>query len=586
MNSPPIRLAAISGSPPLSLDNIPAGPRQVTRQFASSSSLPGLEHEARLALYTLFQRFVMPGTLQALGELDEQLAEAGVLPNLPARPISSTGIARSSNAQDATAPAPDDMPGDEQRHSSPGALGDEMLLRVRDLLSARRAHSRPSGAAQLPPDPPAPISEVLAAINNLPGSPAPPPSDAYAPAAANFTPEALRDVRHALFDQRSQLRSQLGEGRISPDIDDVIEIIGAIFEMMLNEQDLPDVAKALLSHLHTPYLKYAVADPELLGQPQHPARDWLDDMVRVGSHWVAPSDLKPGLYPWMADAASQGTQTRPLPPILFETRQTSLTNQEKAQHSKQKKRGKRVGEYVRGRARIDQAQDQSQAVLDRLLVNHPGAQLAVDFLEDVWVNYMVLLALRANNDLEALPVRGALVLGSDMCDTCAAVARGGVGAKVAVQKLDKALSLTVVELTPHLEPKVKAFLAKLGAHQGPIDATARTSGTRRQHIRERVREQEVLTEEEQTIANTLRKLPAGTRFWRKSKEGKTDTTLRLIWFNPQTLRFMFADLAGENAGMVSLKELASDVAQGRARALEERNQSFFDKALHSFQSLL
>jgi len=582
-----LRLAAISGRKPIPPGDIPAGPRQITAQFAASSTLLHIEHEARLALYTLFERFVMPASLESLTRLDTLLIDAGVLPDLAPRLAPSAKPARATEPSDAPA-AKDDSAEQAAPEGSGQQLGDEVLLRIRDLLSARRARQRPPGAAHHPPAPPAPMGEVIAAISELPGSPAPPPiPGAQVATTADVSPEDLKDVRQSLFAQRARVRQQLGEERISPDIDDVIEIVGALFEMMLNEENLPDAAKALLSHLHTPYLKYAVADPGVLEDPAHPARHWFDDMVRTGSEWVDPADLKLGLYPWMSDAVLRVTTTKQISKSLFEELQQALAAQVQTRSKKQQGMEKRAGEHARGKALLDQAQDLAQDELDLLLADHPGGHIAADFLEDTWINYLVLLLLRSNNDINSTTVKEALALGQSICDVCDRSARGDPAAGQKVQNLEKTLEVTISHLIPHVKPSVKAFITSLKTNSLPVNINdIKTKQPKRQNIRQRKNARSELTKQEQKIAASLTKLPSGTRLWRQSEDNQNPMTIRLVWFNPQTLHFMFANLAGQNAGMVSIKELASDIAQGRARVLEEHSESFFEKALRSFQALL
>ena len=51
-----------------------------------------------------------------------------------------------------------------------------------------------------------------------------------------------------------------------------IDLVGMLFEYMLSDEHLPDSVKALLSYLHTPFLKIAFIDKDFFEQPEHPAR--------------------------------------------------------------------------------------------------------------------------------------------------------------------------------------------------------------------------------------------------------------------------------------------------------------------------
>src|SRR5690606_36420979 len=58
------------------------------------------------------------------------------------------------------------------------------------------------------------------------------------------------------------------------------------FEYMLNDENLPDSVKALLSYLHTPFLKVAFVDPGFFEQAEHPARLLLNNLAEAGARWV------------------------------------------------------------------------------------------------------------------------------------------------------------------------------------------------------------------------------------------------------------------------------------------------------------
>ena len=77
----------------------------------------------------------------------------------------------------------------------------------------------------------------------------------------------------------------------------VIELVGMMFEYMLQEEDLPNLVKALLSRLHTPMLKVAVIDKTFFTHAGHSARKLLNDMTRAGKRWVDESAIDRGIFP-------------------------------------------------------------------------------------------------------------------------------------------------------------------------------------------------------------------------------------------------------------------------------------------------
>ena len=66
-----------------------------------------------------------------------------------------------------------------------------------------------------------------------------------------------------------------------------IDLVGMLFEYMLSDDNLPDSIKALLSYLHTPFLKIAFIDKDFFEQTEHPARLLLNNMAEAGVKWVS-----------------------------------------------------------------------------------------------------------------------------------------------------------------------------------------------------------------------------------------------------------------------------------------------------------
>jgi hypothetical protein len=98
----------------------------------------------------------------------------------------------------------------------------------------------------------------------------------------------------ALTHDRQQILEQIKAEDLSPVDANVIDLIGMLFEYMLNDPVLPNAAKALLSHLHTPYLKVALLDHRVLEDSGHPARRLLDEMVEAGSLLTDEKNLTKG----------------------------------------------------------------------------------------------------------------------------------------------------------------------------------------------------------------------------------------------------------------------------------------------------
>ena len=66
-----------------------------------------------------------------------------------------------------------------------------------------------------------------------------------------------------------------------------IDLVGMLFEYMLSDDNLPDSVKALLSYLHTPFMKIAFIDTNFFSETEHPARLLLNNLAEAGVRWVS-----------------------------------------------------------------------------------------------------------------------------------------------------------------------------------------------------------------------------------------------------------------------------------------------------------
>lgn len=67
---------------------------------------------------------------------------------------------------------------------------------------------------------------------------------------------------------------------LQPLDNDVIDIVSMLFEYILDDDNIPDAAKALLGKLQIPLLKAAILDKEFFSSKDHPARTLLNEMAK------------------------------------------------------------------------------------------------------------------------------------------------------------------------------------------------------------------------------------------------------------------------------------------------------------------
>jgi hypothetical protein len=237
---------------------------------------------------------------------------AGILPKLKPAYIRSPesrakAAARTGESSPPEAPSAHNPLAAPAEDGAPADLGTELFHSILDLMAAHRPDGqRGGGSRQRSPARPevaaAAKAEILAALSQaqartaaevrVPGSLAPPGGATAAPgitgsvaglgayADMELDANALDRVRMALTHDRQQILEQIKAEDLSPVDANVIDLIGMLFEYMLNDPVLPNAAKALLSHLHTPYLKVALLDHRVLEDSTGGAPD---EIVEAGS---------------------------------------------------------------------------------------------------------------------------------------------------------------------------------------------------------------------------------------------------------------------------------------------------------------
>ncbi|MBL3618054.1 MAG: DUF1631 family protein, partial [gamma proteobacterium endosymbiont of Lamellibrachia anaximandri] len=310
------RLAVINGGEAIEKNRTPACPQHLVDAFANAIDSLSLESNIKLIVLALFNKYVLKQLGSLYEDFNNNLKDAGVLPHL--RPTIRNPQAAGQHGGKADRSA--QQTEDQNAVTSEQDLGEELFDSIIGLLASRRGTSpqrhsaapqesgsadRVSGASgrsgggQLPT-----TANLVSALNDI----QPATRSDYLPDASTEAPfipnieldeQFLTRIKQTLIEERNKLYSQIDTDQLDTVDEDTIDLVGMLFEYMLNDPVLPAVAKALICHLHTPYLKVAIIDRHLLTDSNHDARQLLDCMVEAGSHWIDEHNLKRGIYPDM-----------------------------------------------------------------------------------------------------------------------------------------------------------------------------------------------------------------------------------------------------------------------------------------------
>ncbi|KUM41634.1 DUF1631 domain-containing protein [Pseudomonas sp. EpS/L25] len=358
----------------------PLGPRRLCEAFVEACRDLDTDIKVKLIIYKLFERFVLNGLGQLYAESNRQLVEAGVLPQLKAIPQQVPG--RSAKGYSGRTPA----------HVNSEDDGQELFGTLQSLLAQLRV----------------PASAPVAGASSGSGE-----SLAAGADQAITSYDLMRLLSHLQqqipsqsldgYDLRAQLDTALGRisersgrKRVVGQVDeDVINLVGMLFEFILDDLTLPDSLKALIARLQIPMLKVAVLDKTFFSRGSHPARRLLNEIAAASLGWGEQSDLqRDGLYQKIEQIVQRLLTDFVDDPEIF----AELLADFMAYVSDEQRRSELLEQRTRdaeeGRARAEIARLQVEHVLSLRLQEHPLPAAVQRVLREAWSQVLLLTCLK------------------------------------------------------------------------------------------------------------------------------------------------------------------------------------------------
>lgn len=624
------RMAVLRGGKKLAEDDIPACPAHTAVSFQKAAESLDVDKQIRLIFYFLFGKFVLGDAASIYQGLNDRLIEEGIFPNLKLSsikpPSGATNPGQPDNPLDETPATPSHDPG--QTHAQqPGAatqqpqrtasnqssmaLGEELFHSIHDLLTARRAADpnyrhhpeyTPGGnTTQLKSAP-----TIVQAIDHiqpqvqadyLPD----PESDEGIPQSIELDTNLIQNVRQTLESERAKLLGELDKDTVPAADLDTIELVGMLFEQVLNEEGLANIAKALISHLHTPYLKVAILDRTFMTDEEHIARRLLNLMVDSGKRWIDEEDLRRGAYYPTQEIVKAILTEFKNELSIFDEMFFKLKKQIDELESRAKVLEERNQEAAKGRERLETARKNATDIIKERTKGHSLHPVLDRFLYHAWQDRMILMLLRDPNVEKSKEWSSALAV----IDSLARVMEAKRNPKI-----KQWLSNNLTNLTQH----IKAGLTSLGNYhhpdshalfklldsvlnEPPAESKETEPGPSPVEVAEPIikpmastekpdeKVEPTVSEEEQEMLQTLRKVKFGTWFEITDDNNKL-RRLKLSWFSPITHKYMFVDRFGIQAYITPSEELAKQICEGKASIIKTSGIPFVSKALKTIHTIL
>jgi hypothetical protein len=394
------RLSMIRGGASVENDTNPIAPAPLCQAFRLAMREFDLDVQARLIIYKLFDRFVMNNLDMLYGEVNHQLIQAGVLPQIRdkhtqggQRPVGSTPMPAAAGTQEAVAGADGGYAGYGAYDQGAAQLQAELYNTVRSLLAMRRgvrADYNPH-ASGLPSFAPIDLLSALTILQNqaiLPQA---------QPATAADAAMVVQHMKHELLEQASKFQADQRTQVAAAD-EDTIDLVGMMFQFIVQDRNLPPVMQAMLSRLQIPYLKVAILDRHLFTQKAHPARQLLDQMAQACIGWSEESDRDHRLHDKIKETVEALLKDFDDDIGVFERTRVDFENFVETGKKRAELAEQRAAEATRGREKLHQARRvAADEIRHRLEGRHLPAMIQ-SVLTRPWANYLVLTLLRQGED--------------------------------------------------------------------------------------------------------------------------------------------------------------------------------------------
>ena len=590
------RLSVICGGAKIEDATNPIGPALLAQAFRQSMRELSADMRVKLIIYKLFDRYVMASLDELYQETNAELMRAGVLPQLRHEVVRSGGAAAGTGTAasgDVTAP----VAAEDSEASA------ELLQTLRTLFGARRAHPNvPLSTIAQGPLPTA--NELIGALSVLQSQ------AATVPVMPQSTGASTLDITQQVLQLKEQLLSQLGSlrgqkpGQIATMDEDTIDLVGMLFEFILEDRNLPPQMQVMLARLQIPYLKAAIIDRKLFAHRQHPARRLLDGLADAAKSWSEESDRDGRLHDTVKAIVERLLQEFDDDMTIFDRLFAELQQFQEANRRRAELAEQRVAESTRGREKLEQARRRAAREILNRIGDHVLPPLIHGVLSRAWANYLVLTILRKGEESpelrEALRFVDAFIASTKPVRTPEAkrdlrqllpgierALRKGL-ANVAFQDADIERLLgqlhtyyrqqlgEAVPTTAEQQPQAAGGAPAPLPIPESIQPLAESMADLEDDPANAEPEASAITPEVREELEHISALKPGTWLEFNSTDEHFERA-KLSWISPMSGRYLFVNRRGLKVADYSPYELATVMAEGRARILA--SNALFDRAM-------
>ena len=606
------RLGWVAGVSGLGADTNPISPEHIGVALHEAFAPCDLTPEVRLVLFKLCEREFANSTGKLYDVLDEHLAQAGAAPELgaPRRSPARPAAVPEAGQQDEDAFDPNGgAPGWARRFSerfaqqrgghagvgeaaggygygaggpeADGATQQGMVLEALHELLVQSRQARGAAASGI-----ASVAgahggdgglhrslnqrEMMSVLSLLQATPS-----ATLRAAVGEDGESLAQrLKSEVLAGATRLGVDPAQAHLDPQDEDAIDLVGMLFDVMLDERDLEGRSRELIGRLVVPFVKVAMLDRRMFVQKTHPARKLLNSLAEACEGNAGESQSERALMGKVEEIIERLTAEFNENLAIFLTLEEEF-REFLAQHRRRIEIAeRRAAETQRGQEKLEVARSRAATELERRVADANLPKAIDDFLRQPWSHHLTLTLLREGEEGEGVTETLTLadevlaevdearrhIVGKLWLQSCqpglrkvfASVGVHGDAAIAAIDALHDTLQ-SVAELRPELE-RALPELPQVALPTPPVQEapTIEFGNTAKAE------------DFDDTDAERFRRMEIGTWLDFIDKDGKLQAG-KLSWVSPISSRLLFVNRRGIRFCVASPEELAVMVRLDRLR---------------------
>lgn len=574
------RFAVLNGGERVSESSNPAAPIQLCESLRRALKFLPFTNKVKTLAYKVFDKQLLSVSRQITEDINQYLKTQGILPHL--RYTAPSGKAPDSYLSDDN-DAYSDEPAEEKdglvidENLSPDEYQNELLGAIRNLQNQLEAPIVKAPANNITVT----ESQLINALQVLQHQPQ---------ATPNFfqddRPVVPVDIGHVVEQLKDVIKSD-DNGEVQEADMKTIDLVGMLFEFMLNDDNLPDRVKALLSYLHTPFLKIAFIDIGFFEKIDHPARLLLNSLADAGSRWVGNDGTQQhDIYEKIKTVVDNVHKEFDNDVKIITTLLLEFKSYTKNIIRRQELMERRATEKAQGEEKLREVKLRVNDEIRKRTHNRELPSALLLFLLQPWSDYLSFALLRYGDNSDKWTK--ALVLVDDvlwcirpktksedkvrqieMHEFLLSSIQSGFDTIGFDQTKGKKLVDAVTSLMKLAMQSKKAEPAPAPMRHKLEQIAAEKAGTPAVN-------DDVASPEESQMVEKLKVIEFGT--WFEFKGGRR---LKIAWYNSRTSHYMLVDQMGKRVDMISGLDMSRQMINGTAKIISGSSKPFFERALEN-----